>query len=363
MRNITIPLLLLSNPLAAIKVPEPKLPLPPRVYVCHRTPQPIIVDGIPGEASWQKADWTEPFVDIEGSTAPKPRFATRVKMLWNDEYFYFAAELEEPDVWATLTARDSIIYRDNDFEIFVDPDGDTHLYGELEINALNTVWDLLLVKPYRDGGPAIHSWDIQGLRTAVHVDGTLNDPKEKDRGWSIEVAIPWDVLKECVPGKKPLPSTGDQWRVNFSRVEYSVEVKNGKYAKAVNPSTGKPHPEANWVWSPQGLINMHYPEMWGYVQFSANPVGTTKDEFRVNTEERVKWALRKIYYRERAYLAEHGSFSDNLEALKLDTDQDLRISGWSFPPLLQKTDSQFEAVYSGPFGSSWHIRQDGLVWK
>ena len=65
--------------------------------------------------------------------------------------------------------RDAVIYHDNDFEVFIDPDGDNHLYYELEINALGTEWDLLLVKPYRDGGPAVNAWDIQGLRTAVHV--------------------------------------------------------------------------------------------------------------------------------------------------------------------------------------------------
>ena len=86
-------------------------------------------------------------------------------MLYDDNYFYFAAELDEPHVWATLTDRDAVIYHDNDFEVFIDPDGDNHLYYELEINALGTEWDLLLVKPYRDGGPAINAWDIQGLQT------------------------------------------------------------------------------------------------------------------------------------------------------------------------------------------------------
>ena len=81
------------------------------------------------------------------------------KMLWDDDYFYIGAYIEEPNVWATLTKRDSIIFQDNDFEIFIDPDGDSHNYYELEMNALNTVWDLFLVKPYRDGGPALHAWD------------------------------------------------------------------------------------------------------------------------------------------------------------------------------------------------------------
>jgi len=34
-------------------------------------------------------------------------------------------------------------------QIFLDPDGDNHLYYEIEINALGTVWDLLMAKPYR----------------------------------------------------------------------------------------------------------------------------------------------------------------------------------------------------------------------
>ena len=116
-------------------------------------------------------------------------------MLWDDDCLYIAAELEEPNVWATLTKHDSVIFQDNDFEVFLDPDGDGHLYAELELNALNTTWDLLLTKPYKDGGRAIDAWEITGLRTAVHVDGTLNDPRDRDRGWSIEIAWPWKGLE------------------------------------------------------------------------------------------------------------------------------------------------------------------------
>ena len=76
------------------------------------------------------AGWTMPpgsaprgpaaFVDIQGATQPRPRFRTRAKMLWDDEYFYIAAELEEPHVWATLTEHDSVIFHDNDFEVFLE---------------------------------------------------------------------------------------------------------------------------------------------------------------------------------------------------------------------------------------------------
>jgi hypothetical protein len=354
---------LFSAPLK-LKVPAPKIPFSERAYVCYRAGGPLEIDGRLDEESWRKAPWTEDFVDIEGKLKPKPRFKTKAKMLWDDRYLYFSGELEEPHVWATLTQRDSVIYYDNDFEIFIDPDGDTHNYYELEINALNTVWDLLLIKPYRDGGPAVHSWDIQGLRTAVAVNGTLNDPQDKDKGWTVEIAMPWDVLKECVPGKIPLPKSGDQWRINFSRVEYRVSVEDGKYVKMKDPVSGKPAAEDNWVWAPQGLINIHYPEMWGYLEFSDKTAGSGKDYVEDSLwDQDVKRALRTIYYKERELEVDQGGFSADLKALGLGKARELRVDGWDFPPVVQVTDSLFEAFYSNKKGESWHIDRDGRVWK
>lgn len=233
----------------------------PKEYVCYRTNSKLTIDGKLNEAAWRKAPATDAFVDIEGDRKPLPRFTTRVKMLWDEQYFYIAAEMEEPHVWGTLTKRDSVIFHDNDFEVFIDPNGDRNEYYEFEINALNTGWDLFLPKPYRDGGKAQNSWDIIGLQTAVHVQGTLNNPKDKDKGWSVELALPWKALAEYAHKAAP-PNDGDEWRVNFSRVEWQHEIVEGKYQKI--PKTK----EDNWVWSPQGVINMHVPEMWGVVKFS-----------------------------------------------------------------------------------------------
>ena len=130
--------------------PEPIIPFNPERYVCYKTDMPLNIDGKMAESIWEKAEWTRDFADIEGESKPKPRFRTRAKMLWDNHYFYIFAEMEEPDVWAKLTKRDTIIFYDNDFEVFIDPNGDTHRYYELEINAFSTEWDLFLDKPYRD---------------------------------------------------------------------------------------------------------------------------------------------------------------------------------------------------------------------
>src|SRR5690606_6951535 len=131
---------------------------PPKRYLCHRAETPPVIDGRLDDPAWAAVPWTEDFRDIEGDAKPKPPLRTRAKMLWDDDHFYVAAELQDPHVWATLTEHDSVIFRDNDFEVFIDPDGDSHHYLEYEINALGTDWDLALDKPYKDGGKADNSW-------------------------------------------------------------------------------------------------------------------------------------------------------------------------------------------------------------
>jgi hypothetical protein len=333
-----------------------KLPFAPRRAICYRAPAAPSIDGRLTEPAWQAAPWSDGFVDIDGMR--RPSLSTRVKMLWDDGHFYIGAELEEPDLWGTLEARDSVIFQDNDFEVFIDPDGDTHSYYELEINALNTVWDLLLVQPYRDGGPALHAWDIADLRTAVDLRGTINRPGDRDQGWSIEMAIPWTILAEAAP-RRSRPRAGDQWRVNFSRVQWQLDERSGKYAKRTDAKTGKPLPEDNWVWSPQGAINMHMPERWGFVQFSASAAGEAATDFLEDRNERIKWALRRLYYRQREYRSTHGRYAADLAALNV---QDIRVEGIEFRPSIQVTDSLYELRAAGFDGAVVHLRQDGRVW-
>ena len=345
--------------LHAQPAPQPnfeKLPFAPRRAICYRAPVAPQIDGRLSEPGWQAAPWSDVFIDIDGTR--RPPLSTRVKMLWDDEYFYIGADLEEPDLWGTLEARDSVIFQDNDFEVFIDPDGDTHSYYELEINALNTVWDLLLVHPYRDGGPAIHAWDIAGLRTAVDLRGTINRPGDRDQGWSIEMAIPWTILAEAAP-RRSRPRAGDQWRVNFSRVQWQMDERSGKYSKRLDAKTGKPLPEDNWVWSPQGAINMHMPERWGFVQFSAAAAGDVATEFVEDRNERVKWALRRLYYRQREYRSTHNRYAADLASLNV---QDVRVEGIEFQASIQVTDSLYELRAAGFDGAIVHLRQDGRVW-
>ena len=95
----------------------------PHGYICGFSNKPLVIDGKLDDAAWQAAPWTEDFVDIEADRKPKPRQRTRAKMLWDDEYFYIAAELSEQHVQGSITNHDAVIFQDNDFEVFVDPEG------------------------------------------------------------------------------------------------------------------------------------------------------------------------------------------------------------------------------------------------
>ena len=325
----------------------------PRSYVCYRAAAAPQIDGRLDDAAWQTVPWTDRFVDIEGDRRPLPRYRTQVKMLWDDEHFYIAVQMEEPHVWGTLTKHDSVIFHDNDFEVFLDPDGDNHEYYELEINALNTTWDLFLPKPYKDGGRADNSWEIPGLKTAVHCRGTLNDAGDEDQGWDLEIAIPWTSLREFANRPAP-PRSGDQWRINFSRVEWRHEVADGKYQKIANSR------EDNWVWSPQGISDMHRPERWGYVQFSSDPPGTS--QFTIDLTAKGRDALMEVYHHQKAFFQQHKRWASSLSELGVDP---LAASGASKPLQIHPTARGFHAMLEIPVSdgqAKWgHIWQDSRL--
>ena len=239
----------------------------PKHYIVNKINDQINIDGRDDELAWNNAIYTDDFIDIEGSKIPSQK--TNVKMLWDEKFLYVFAKLYENHIWGDITKRDEVIYYNNDFEVFINPNDDVFSYGEIEINALGTEWDLFLNRPYRLKGKADSSWDINGLKSAVDISGTLNDPNDLDDYWTVEIAIPLKEIEKLNTSRKDEKViSGDVWRINFSRVNWDFEINNGVYSR--KKENGKYLPEYNWVWSPQGIINMHVPENWGYLVFSEN---------------------------------------------------------------------------------------------
>ena len=220
-------------------------PSSPPVYRCAATTQTVTIDGKLDDAAWSTAAWTDDFGDIVDGSAAALR--TRAKMVWDDKFLYVAAEIAETDVHARMRERDMPLYREGAFELFLDPDDDGRDYLELEVNALASVFDLVMDKPYRAGGKSDASFDVKDLRAAVALDGTLNDDSDRDRGWTVELAIPWASLKRI--GVDGPPKPGARWRMELGR---SPGRAGARYA----------------TWSPHGVGDMHVPKKWGYVEFA-----------------------------------------------------------------------------------------------
>lgn len=329
----------------------------PKNYVAGYTATAPIIDGDINDVQWSNAEWTDLFVDIEGDKMPKPHHETRAKIMWDSSYLYVAAELIEPHVWAKLTERDEIVFFDNDFEIFINPNNSTHEYFEIEINALNNIFDLYMNKPYREGTGALFAWDSQGMKHAVKIDGTLNDPSNIDEKWTVEFAIPLRAL--TVGNNVHIPADGETWRLNFSRVQWDTHIEDGIYIKDKDDK-GNIKPERNWVWSPQGVINMHLPERWGYLQFSTQELGQKMPAFEMPYEEKMSKYLWLIYYKQKEYHGKNGKYATSLSDLgmpeKITIDSNINSLS------LEATTSLFEAKITNN-NKTIRINNEGLIRK
>ncbi len=328
----------------------------PRNYIVAKAEKPLVIDGLADDVAWGRVEFSQPFIDIEGVKTPK--YETHMKMLWDDEYLYVFAQMEEPHVWGNLRQRDTIIFYNNDFEVFIDPSSSTYSYGEIEINVLNTVWDLLLDKPYRVGGNPIFHWNLDELKSAIHIDGTVNNPNDTDEGWSIEIAMPMKGILELKGQRnRTLPVEGEQWKMGFSRVNWQFDLNNGKYER--KKEDGKYLPEYNWVWSPQMVINMHEPEKWGIVQFTTK--SSNKNESLIEDKDLLIKQTAYALFRQtrfgslKSLLENEAGFEQQLEA-KYSEEMEPVVADFF------KTNFGFEIQLKSPESNlTYKISEDGVL--
>ena len=193
-------------------------------YQVQRAVSPITIDGRIDEYAWERAAQINQFERIlnhyDSISLP-----TRAKMLWDDEYLYFAFTCVDRDMWAIYGEEDDRLWEEEVVEVFIDPDGDGRNYLELEVSPTNTVVDLLIYSVEPEFNSSVE-WDIVGLKTAVQTYGSVNNSSDVDTGWSVEIAIPWSAMAKDVTGGDR-PTIGNNWRLNL----YRIERKGGRSAK------------------------------------------------------------------------------------------------------------------------------------
>lgn len=311
----------------------------PQGYVAYRTAGNIKVDGKLDEVSWKNAPYTTSFVGIKDGETPKQE--TRAKMLWDDTYLYIGVELEESDVQARLSQRDTIVFYDNALEVLIDPDGDGQNYFEIETNAKGTIFDLFVQQPYRTPQPsfATFEWDAKGMLLKTNVKGTLNKSRDKDQGWTVEMAIPRQSIAREFDNYL---QAGNYLRLGMARVQW----ENGK--------------DSYTTWGAFGKAAIHMPERWGFVYLSDKKVGSATEEFQYPTNynlERLLWAM---FYEQASHFSETGSYYTRTEQLKLHTyevenlPKETRIK-------VEGTSRSYVIVATMADGNQTSINENGLL--
>ena len=171
----------------------------------------------------------------------------------------------------------------------------------------------------------------------------------------MEIAIPFAAVS--LGNDLQTPKDGTLWRINFSRVEWDTKVVDGRYVK-VTDLAGHNMPEHNWVWSPQGLVDMHYPERWGYLQFGKG--AEIDDTFILPYSELQKQYLWLIYYQEKNWYKLHHAYKQLLGNFGLQGA--IKINDKSNVLKIEATRRQFMAfITDKKSGITWSINDEGLV--
>jgi hypothetical protein len=183
---------------------------------CRWATGPIKIDGTLDEAAWGKADVLKDF-DVHWQHRPA-KTATKARLLWDDNYLYFAAEMEDSDLYADVTQRNGMTWTNDVFELFFKPAEKKLPYYEFQVNAANTQLELFFPSRGSGGYQRFAPLTKFGMESAVKLEGTLNNPADTDKGWIVEGRIPLSAF--VASGDKPRP--GAKWRFALCRYDYSV---------------------------------------------------------------------------------------------------------------------------------------------
>jgi hypothetical protein len=239
----TIPIKVAAKPAA----PRPR-------YVARKVAKGPKLDGKLDDAVWHDAPSTGAFTNtMTGAPADQK---TEAKLLWDGKFLYVAFDNQDTDIWANLTKRDDKLWTQEADELMIDADGNGKTYVELQVAPNGNVFDTYLPE-YRKYEDSIdpkakpYSWNSK-LQAKVSVDGTLNKREDKDKVWTVEMAIPLEDVKglDKAGAVRIPPSVGDKWRINMFRMDMPQ---------------GKPQQASGW--SPPMVGDFHALDKFGDLVF------------------------------------------------------------------------------------------------
>jgi hypothetical protein len=179
-----------------------------------------IIDGRLDDAIWTHAQ-AYPLVLPEdacenGTTTPK--FAGTAQFAWDRKYFYVGLRMADDDVVSECKSNGEYAYRIGDLaEVFLKPSGRSWYW---ELYATPNGYQTTFFWP--SGGRRLPGalQTANELVVAAQVQGTINHPEDRDRGWTAEFAIPLFLLQKAGDTFGP----GAKWTILVGRYNYSITL-------------------------------------------------------------------------------------------------------------------------------------------
>ncbi len=171
----------------------------------------IKIDGELKESFWKNAQTGGKFWLTNGSKIADSQ--TNVMVAIDNKYLYVGFDVEDKDIWSPYEKNDDKIYNHDVVEIFIDANGDKDEYYELQVSPKNIKFDCSF-----KGGPRKNqdvNWD-SGMKYGVKLNGTLNNPDDVDKGYTVEMAIPFEAIKDAANNP---PKDGDKWKIYIYRID------------------------------------------------------------------------------------------------------------------------------------------------
>jgi hypothetical protein len=191
---------------------------PPAVHKaeCRWVTDRIRLDGNLDEVAWDRADKMSDFAVYWQNR--KPKTGTVARLLWDSDYLYFSAQMEDSDIYADVKEHNGMTWTNDVIELFLKPAEDKLAYYEFQVNPLNTQLELFFPSRGSGGYQRFAPLTRLGMESVVRLQGTLNKYDDKDTGWTVEGRLPWSAFK-ATGGR---PKAGEKWRFAICRYDFST---------------------------------------------------------------------------------------------------------------------------------------------
>jgi hypothetical protein len=207
---------MLAAPLLLLGLaPAPEPPVT-REAVCYKVSQQPVIDGKLDDRVWASV----PVIDRFSAFWDRAEVGsgTRAQLVWDDDALYFAAKMTDNELRAFGTRHNDRLWLGDVFELFFKPFADRPEYYEFQVNPRSTILELAFPQRGFDFA-TLAARPPMGMQAAATVDGTLDQPGDRDQGWSVEGRIPWSIFAPT--GGRP--AVGATWRFALCRYDYGPE--------------------------------------------------------------------------------------------------------------------------------------------